>query len=72
MNNSETTGMRETWKPDEAIEIPDTSYEAFVTLLEYLYTDIIPDHLTTDTAVELLISAERYSFNHRYRRRTID
>ncbi|CAD7945856.1 unnamed protein product [Amoebophrya sp. A25] len=53
-------GMRETMKPEEAIEIPDISYEAFVTLLEYLYTDIIPDHLTTDTAVELLIGAERY------------
>ncbi|CAD7953611.1 unnamed protein product, partial [Amoebophrya sp. A120] len=53
-------GMRETIRPNEPIPIPDVSYEAFVTLLEYLYTDIIPDHLSTDTAVELLISAERY------------
>ena len=42
------------------IPIPNIDPPVFLSILEFLYTDQIPSNMTTDTAVELLIMAERY------------
>ena len=43
----------------EPIEMPDVSYETFVDMLEFLYTDNVVS-LTEDRAVPLLIASERF------------
>lgn len=54
-------GMRESnVDATEPIPIHDMSAPVFLTLLEYVYTDKIADHTTSELAVHLLIAAEKY------------
>jgi len=53
-------GLRETSRPNEPVKVHDISYEGFMLIMEYMYTDLIPNHISVENAVELLIAAERY------------
>jgi hypothetical protein len=50
-------GMRE--NSSRVIELYDISYQTFLTILEFLYTDQV-DSISPDTAVPLLIASELY------------
>jgi len=54
-------GMRESAADSlEPIPLVDISAPVFLLLLEYIYTDMVPDDLACDLAVPLLIAAEKY------------
>ncbi|GMH67189.1 hypothetical protein TrST_g14110 [Triparma strigata] len=53
------SGMSESTDDSKVIEIPDTSYECFMKVMEYLYTGEVND-IGGDVVVELLITAELY------------
>lgn len=45
------SGMRESWEGE--VVIPNTSYQVFLALLEYIYTDSVPvDQVTPELAIE--------------------
>lgn len=52
-------GMREAAVGAE-IEISDVSYDVFLKVLEYLYTDHLEGDISADIAVPLLMASERY------------
>lgn len=55
------SGMRESSVEGlQPIPLHDISAPVFLTLLEYIYTDKIAEHITSDLAVPLLIAAEKY------------
>lgn len=51
-------GMRES-ESDTEIELSDVTYEVFLKMLEFLFTDTVTD-ISPDVAVPLLIASERY------------
>ncbi|GMH88921.1 hypothetical protein TL16_g11302, partial [Triparma laevis f. inornata] len=53
------SGMSESTDDTKVIEIPDTSYECFMKVMEFLYTGEVND-IGGDVVVELLITAELY------------
>eukprot|EP00922_Rhytidocystis_sp_ex-Travisia-forbesii_P052418 GHVS01077748.1.p1 GENE.GHVS01077748.1~~GHVS01077748.1.p1 ORF type:complete len:505 (+),score=103.99 GHVS01077748.1:458-1972(+) len=54
-------GMKEAHQTaDQPIIIQDVSHEVFLAILEYLYTDTLPAGLSSESAVQLLIAAQRF------------